>query len=955
MRELFFETSQELLQSLNDEALKLEKQPGDVEIVRSIRRIVHTLKGDAAACGFRELSNAAHELEDALALQSACTHSSLAEVAFTAADTFGEMIAVYRRKSKAPSGEGLRKIVRALGQNPTAKKSSKRVGTTTSGAVTWNEYEHVAAQNAANYGRNVYHVTATVDPHCAMPIAARQLTLNALNGAGEVLAARPDGVASGPVRQFDFLMASLRTAEQLIAICRIPTIIAHANAELVQAATQKGDTPLCQPEAPLGHPLAEVQGPSSTQSKLDSPEENESASRTHLAENVLRVDAERIDNVLNLVGELIIGKSMLQQAFSELAKHFPKEAMRGRFGDAMAFQSRVLSDLQRSVMKIRMVPVEQLFRRFPRLVRDVARQCGKEVELAISGEDTDLDKSLLDAIAEPLTHLVRNAIGHGIERAEERTRSGKPAQGTLRLSSYHHGNQVIVEVSDDGRGIDVQKIKAKAVQQGLISSDEASRLSEAEILELVFRPGFSTAEEVTEISGRGVGLDVVQAVLHRLKGTVEIATRAGKGTTFRLKLPLTLAIIKALLFRVEQRLYAIPLNAVAQISRAHESELHRVDSHEVLQLRNQVLPLVRLGHRPTEQSGHEDKIFVLVIAFGERKLGLIVDALEGEEELVIKALDDQTVSTDLVSGASILGDGRVVLIINLPAIVDRHSKHRPNETGDLLSGILLAHSDGSPKPQDVSARMPQIAQELISKIKAAGQSRGVRMAPMPELHPRSEKLSIDTKKIPARVIAIGVSTGGPQALQYVLSQLPPDFPGSIVVVQHMPEGFTEMFARRLDEICSIGVKEAQSGDLLLAGRVLICPGSRHLKVKRLPLGDVAVLSDDPRVNGHRPSADVLFKSLAEEFGPKGIAVLMTGMGDDGAQGMGTVKAAGGMTIAQNEESCVVFGMPKAAIDRGYAIRVVALDALANTLMAQCTQDRKAATDPNDGIAAGAGR
>src|SRR5439155_1670240 len=212
----------------------------------------------------------------------------------------------------------------------------------------------------------------------------------------------------------------------------------------------------------------------------------------------------------------------------------------------------------------------------------------------------------------------------------------------------------------------------------------------------------------------------------------------------------------------------------------------------------------------------------------------------------------------------------------------------------------------------------------------AGQSRGVRMAPMPELHPRSEKLSIDTKRIPTRVIAIGVSTGGPQALQYVLSQLPPDFPGSIVVVQHMPEGFTEMFARRLDEICSIGVKEAQSGDMLLAGRVLICPGSRHLKVKRLPLGDVAVLSDDPRVNGHRPSADVLFKSLAEEFGPKGIAVLMTGMGDDGAQGMGTVKAAGGMTIAQNEESCVVFGMPKAAIDRGYAIRVVALDAPAIT-------------------------
>ena len=424
------------------------------------------------------------------------------------------------------------------------------------------------------------------------------------------------------------------------------------------------------------------------------------------AENILRVDAERIDNVLNLVGELIIGKSMLQQAFIEFARYSPKEALRGRFSDAMAFQSRVLSDLQRSVMKIRMVPVDQLFRRFPRMVRDVAKQCGKAVELIISGQDTDLDKSLLDAIAEPLTHLVRNAVSHGIEPPEERARLGKAPHGSLRLTSYHHGNQVIVEVSDDGRGIDPQKVSAKAVQQGLVSADEASRLSDDESLEFVFRPGFSTAEEVTEISGRGVGLDVVQSVIHRLKGTVEIATHLGKGTTFQLKLPLTLAIIKALLFRVEQRLYAIPLNAVAEIARAQEADVHKVDSSEVLQLRNRVLPLVRLGRCQTGQSAHASKIFVLVIVLGERRLGLIVDALEGEEELVIKALDDQTVSTDLVSGASILGDGRVVLIINLPAIIERHSKHRPTETGRLLSGVLLAHSDHPTTP----AAAPEVKQ-----------------------------------------------------------------------------------------------------------------------------------------------------------------------------------------------------------------------------------------------------
>ncbi|HEV2732203.1 MAG TPA: chemotaxis protein CheA [Terriglobales bacterium] len=695
LRELFFETSQELLQSLNEEALKLEKQPGDLETVRSIRRIVHTLKGDAAACGFRELSNAAHELEDALALESACTHSSLAEVAFTAADTFGDMLAAYRRKSRAPSGERLRKIVRALAQAPQSRKSSKKKAQAATGAVAWTEYEQLATQNAAKSGKSVYHLTAIVDSQCAMPIAARQLALNALKGAGEVLAARPEPNATGPLRQLDFLIGSLKSAEELIAVCRIPTIITQASVELMQSAAERLDATPQKPESSSREPSA--QDLSAANTKLESPisssEDNEGQSKFHLAENILRVDAERIDNVLNLVGELIIGKSMLQQAFNEFAKHFPKEAMRGRFSDAMAFQSRVLSDLQRSVMKIRMVPVEQLFRRFPRMVRDVAKQCGKEVELAISGQDTDLDKSLLDAIAEPITHLVRNAISHGIETAEERTRKGKPAHGTLRLSSYHHGNQVIVEVSDDGRGIDAQKIKAKALQQGMVSSEEAGRLSENEILEFVFRPGFSTAEEVTEISGRGVGLDVVQAVLHRLKGTVEIATRPGKGTTFRLKLPLTLAIIKALLFRVEQRLYAIPLNAVAEITRAQESDLHKVDSSEVLQLRNQVLPVVRLGRRRAEQSGHAEKIFVLVIALGERKLGLIVDALEGEEELVIKALDDHTVSTDLVSGASILGDGRVVLIVNLPAIVERHSKHRPTETGDLLAGILLAHSD----------------------------------------------------------------------------------------------------------------------------------------------------------------------------------------------------------------------------------------------------------------------
>ena len=707
MRELFFETSQELLQSLNDEALKLEKHPGDIELVRSIRRIVHTLKGDAAACGFRELSNAAHAMEDALALESNFSHGQLAEVAFAAADIFGAMLAAYRRKAKLPSTTPLEKMIRELSEQPRSAKPAKTKKSKTSRlkktaevlpeAAVWTEYENLAIQNAHAHGRNVHHITATIDPRCLMPIAARQMVLNALKVSCEVLGTRPEASSPDSAKRLELLVSSSKSAEQLGAQCRIPSVISEVKLVLIEAtaSVQKA------PEAEPLHGKAAAVEPVFAAHRSDSaaPEAAQDHARGERAghaqaESTLRVDAQRIDSVLDLVGELIIGKSMLQQAFAEFARHAPKEALRGRFSDAIAFQARVLNDLQRSVMKIRMVPVEQLFRRFPRMVRDVAKQCGKEVELVMRGQDTDLDKSLLDAIAEPLTHLVRNAVSHGIESSEDRVSRGKPAHGTIHLTSYHHGNQVIVEISDDGRGIDSGKIRTKAVETGLITDEEADRMGESAIRALVFKPGLSTADEITEVSGRGVGLDIVQNVLHRLKGSVEIETRAGKGTTFRLKLPLTLAIIRALLFNVEQRLYAIPLNAVAEIARARESDIHQIHNYEILQLGDRVIPVVRLGRAPAPgvDSG-TTKVFVLVIAVGERKLGLIVDNLRGEEELVIKALDDKSVSTDLISGASILGDGRVVLIVNVPAIVERHGKARPQQEEGIVSGLLLSHAD----------------------------------------------------------------------------------------------------------------------------------------------------------------------------------------------------------------------------------------------------------------------
>jgi two-component system chemotaxis sensor kinase CheA len=720
LRQLFFESAGELVQKLNDEAMQLEKSPGDAETARSLRRTVHTLKGDAAACGFRELSELSHEFEDVLTLENVAA-ASVPEIALRAADVFAALLEAYRKGTKLPSIQTLRADIARLAHpaaggatNAKAKKSRKKAAAKTS---PWSEYDQLAISRGVTEGKRVYHVVVQMDPQCAMPIAGRQMIQLALAGLGEVLALYPAEGSVEPMHRVEAALASEKPAEQIRTKCSIPTIALSVKVTSLRAAA---------PSRSLPASAADIAGkrkdndndrdrdsdhdeivPSATATvtagiaaglaENDAPSTRESAPSTVPGgpDNLLRVDAEKIDSVLNLVGELILAKSMLQQALMEFGQRFPKDALRGKFSDAMAFQGRVLNDLQHSVMKIRMVPVDQLFRRFPRIVRDVGRQCGKEVELMVKGGQTDLDKSILDAIAEPLTHLVRNAVGHGIETVEERVRAGKRPQGTLRLGAYHQGNQVVIEVTDDGAGIDAEKVRERALSQGLLKPDQAARLTESETLELILQPGFSTAKEITELSGRGVGLDVVQSVLGRLKGTVQIETVVGRGTTFRLRLPLTLAIIRALMFRVEQRLYALPLNAVAEIARTVEEEIHQVEHYDVLQLRNDVLPLLRLGPKPA--SGPETarrKVFVLVIISGDRKFGVVVDELEGEDELVIKALDDQSITTDLVSGASILGDGRVVLILNMIALMDRFTRGRADVTGTRMVGLMSTGSGG---------------------------------------------------------------------------------------------------------------------------------------------------------------------------------------------------------------------------------------------------------------------
>lgn len=696
LRELFFESAEELVQRLNEEALRLEKSPGDPESSRSLRRTVHTLKGDSAACNYRELSELAHEFEDVLTLDNPAAAGAVPELALRAADLFAALLEAYRGRTNLPDIGPLRADIAQLAHGgvdpgPPQKTGTKTRGKTSHAVTRWSEYEQLAIARALDDGKRVHHVVLQLDPDCGMPIAARQMLQLALAGLGEVLALYPTEGSTEISARIEAALASPESVEQIRTQCTIPTISKEVRISPLrrQAATPSRQSPAESAGIPEAKDEIQPQVPAGAEG--DDARHNQEVTApasTTASENILRVDAERIDSVLDLVGELILAKSMLQQALLEFGERFPKDSLRARFSDAMAFQARVLNDLQRSVMKVRMVPVDQLFRRFPRTVRDVAHQCGKEVELVIRGGDTDLDKGILDTLAEPLTHLLRNSVGHGIETGTERVAAGKRPQGTLRLSAYHQGNQVVIEVFDDGRGIDIEKVRAQAFAQGIVKSEEAARLTEAESLELILRPGFSTAEEITELSGRGIGLDIVQSVLIHLKGTVQIETTAGRGTTFRLRLPLTLAIIRALLFRVEQKLYALPLNAVAEITRTTEELIHEVGHYEVLQLRNDVLPLLRLGAAP--QPGPESagrKVFVLVINHGDRKFGLIVDELTGEEELVIKALDDQSITTDLVSGAAILGDGRVVLILNLIALVERFTRGRLDR-GSRSVGLL---------------------------------------------------------------------------------------------------------------------------------------------------------------------------------------------------------------------------------------------------------------------------
>lgn len=627
LRDLFFLGAQEHLQALNESGLRLEAAPRDAEILREVRRIIHTLKGDSAVAGLHDVSELAHELEDVLTPEMADGDGrALAEVVLAAADMFDAILTAHRAQVEPPSGDPLRSLIWKLAQQ--AKPEDVRFATRFAPQFQWSEYEQLEIAAARQSGKTVFHVGIAISPECPMPVACRELVRKMLHEIGTVLALREDDNANS--QTIEAALSCSHTREWLLERCRIPNVVSEAIVtealEEKSAGTSAGET---------------------------------------IRRPTLRVDAAKLDAAMDLAGELILGRSMLQQAVNEFSRRFPKDPLRTRLTEALSFQTQVLNQLQRSLLELRMVPMEQLFRRFPRQVRDLARQCGKSVRLNVEGGDTSLDKGILESLSEPLMHLVRNAVDHGIESAQQRAAAGKAAEAVIGLAARYEGSQVVLEVRDDGRGMDPRIILAKAVERGLISATAAAQLSPADAFKFIFEPGFSTAAEITEISGRGVGMDAVKAAIERLKGSVEVQTEPGRGTIVRLRVPLTLAMTRAMLFHAGPSLYAVPVDCLQDIVRLGDDNLETAAGREVLRLRDQVLPIVRV-HASTSA-----RAFAMVVSVAGRKYALAVDKIIGEEQLVLKTLDDQFASSEMVSGASVMGDGRVVLVLNIASVVER--------------------------------------------------------------------------------------------------------------------------------------------------------------------------------------------------------------------------------------------------------------------------------------------
>ncbi|MDI6872183.1 MAG: chemotaxis protein CheA, partial [Bacillota bacterium] len=566
-------------------------------------------------------------------------------------------------------------------------------------ALTPTPEEAAVLAEAVENAYRLYQVDVELDEQCILKSARAYLVVRNLEDQGQVVHIQPPVEALEEdkfARVFSLLYATRLMAEEVLNVVHSVSEISRVRVSAyqlaptaAQAGQDEGAAPAAGPSAVPTPPHVEAAAPeaaaASDAAHLDAPAEGGAAAPGaakattvgHQAvRQTVRVDIEKLDSLMNLVGELVINRSRLSQ--------IGMQAKVPMLGETIEELARITTDLQGLVMKARMVPIDQVFNRFPRMVRDLARELGKEINLVIEGHETELDRTVVDEIGDPLVHLLRNAVDHGVEPPDVRKAVGKNPVGEVRLTARHEGNQVVVEVSDDGKGVDVTKVKARAVERGVVTAEEAAQMTEQEAYSLLFRSGFSTADKVTDISGRGVGLDVVNNKIQSLNGTVELHSKPGAGSRFVIKLPLTLAIIQALLVKLGQHeVYALPLENIEEIIKVPQDALKSIQRAEYLLFRGQVIPVIRLGVLfATPDAGEgESELDVVVVKSGGRRLGLVVDQLLGQQEIVIKSLDSLFADVRGFAGATILGDGKVALILDLLSLHRPEGGHSPLKVG----------------------------------------------------------------------------------------------------------------------------------------------------------------------------------------------------------------------------------------------------------------------------------
>jgi two-component system, chemotaxis family, sensor kinase CheA len=703
----FLDQAATLLDNANQSLLRLETRFDDVESLSQLQRTLHTLKGDANSVGFSEIGTVAHKLEDLIALWGGVNVESTIEILdllLFGIDSLTDMLERKRQWVHAPLeiDSIVDRIERFIGKHVKSRNlSDKQINI----ELKLNEYQKLRIKTALqNESVELCKLVARFDIDCSMHGAGLLILLREISRIGEIIASFPD-IEDEQVEELDKVIVIL-LAENLLTVEKVANVvgvtsgvtIAKIKAADVEGFFSEQESKLMSEpiesiesiESIKPIELIEREKPKEISKDIDlsnkvtksnnlakeQPIEAQSfiqQNKENLAVELLRVSVDKVNLLMDLVGELIINRSMLNQISQQLKSEFSKNPRINRLVDIDAQLGRLLGQMQKAVLEVRMISLDQTFNRFFRVVRDLAKEGGKQIELLIIGEETELDKRVVDIIYEPLLHLVRNAVDHGIEPIEERIKNNKSPQGKIILEAYHQSDQVVIKIQDDGRGIDITRLKEKAVEKKLRTKAEVDLLSEQEAYDLMFLSGISTASQITNVSGRGVGMDVVKMVVSDLKGSIEVSSVLGKSTTFTLRLPLTLAIIKAMLFSLGERVFALPLTNIVEIIRLHKEDIQQIGKHKVLSRQDTLYSLIDLSAIFLGSKQDYTNAITLIIGLGERRIGVVVEKVIGEKEIVVKAVDQQWITSDLVTGASILGDGRIVLILDVGAIFRRSS------------------------------------------------------------------------------------------------------------------------------------------------------------------------------------------------------------------------------------------------------------------------------------------